>query len=470
MFRNINPWLIAGVFFIFIIIYFKYFRSDRKNFDTFCLSYDFANPNKVLAKEKKIMLIAPHQDDEALMCTGIITHALTNGADLQIVIVTNGDNKGRKAGVHRLRESMQAMEYLGVKAENIIFLGYGDTSKSSDSFFYRLYNAPNDQIVINSKVGSESYSIPENPEFHYKKYGVHAPYNRETFRHDLKMVIEEFNPDSIFVSSLYDTHPDHSMLYKFTVEAIIDIKRENAVFSPVMYEYIIHSHDGDDFWPERNQKGSPLIPFSKPVTLEKETLLDWEQREIFTLPIQMQIGPLTKNKKYITIGKYRSQRPKSNDNYLYSYVKIDEFFWKKDFSNIAFLANVSVSSESAITNQLGVKAIDGFIDGSPRFPDNEWVTNGETTGAWIQLTWSQAYTINKIILYGRPNSHDFIMTATLAFSDGSSINVNDMPNNGRKYEVSFTAKTVKWVKFTVDTAVGENIGLCEFEVYKESST
>ena len=468
MFRNASLWLTLVVFFM-LLLYFKYFRRERENIDTSFLSHNFANPNNVLAKGKKIMLLAPHEDDEALMCTGIITHALANGADLRVVVVTNGDNKGCKAGFIRLRETIKAMEYLGLNSENIVLLGYGDTSKNSDSFLNRLYNASNDKITIKSKVGSETYSIPEMPEFHYQKYGVHAAYDRATFRQDMKMVIEEFNPDSIFVSSFYDTHPDHSMLYRFTVESIIDIKRNNTKFSPIMYEYIIHSHDGDDSWPERNQKGGPLVPFSKPVTLEKETLLDWEQREIFTLPLKMQTRPLSKNKKYITIGKYRSQRPKSNNNYLYSYVKLDEFFWKKDFSNIAFLANVSVSSENTLTNQLGIKAVDGFIDGYPHFPDHEWVAKGETAGAWIQLSWSQAYTINKIVLYGRPNLHDIITSATLSFSDGSSIHIDDLPDNGKGYEINFIAKTVEWIKFTVNTVVGESTGLSEFEVYEEPS-
>ncbi len=419
---------------------------------------------------KKILILAPHQDDEALMCSGIIEHAKTNDADVKVCVVTNGDKKGRKIGLIRIRETIKAMNYLGLKADSIVFMGYGNTSKiTSASFMNRLYYAETDTTVIPSYVGTETYSIPEVPEYHYRKYGTHGVYNRETFRQDLKSIIDEYKPDQIYVTSLYDTHPDHSNLYKFTVESIISIKRIQPEFSPVMYEYLIHADEEDTFWPVRERKNRVLASFSKPLTLETNTLLDWEKREVFTVPPSMQSVWRFKNKKHKIISKYRSQRPWRGNNYLYSYVKNDEFFWKKDFANIAFLANVSVSSENTSTGQLGIKAADGIADGYPRFPDNEWASMGETAGAWIQLSWPGDHKINKIVLYDRPNLMDNIIGATLTFSDGSWIKVSSLPNNGSGYQINFEVKTVNWVKLTIDEAVGKNIGLSEFEVYEEKS-
>jgi LmbE family N-acetylglucosaminyl deacetylase len=445
--------------------------------------------------DERILILAPHEDDEALMCSGIITHALANAADIKVVVATNGDNKGRKKGINRMRETIKAMECLGLSRAKIIFLGYGNIKQGKGRFLSLLYDAETDNTLIPSRVGTESYSIPEIPEYHYLKYGVHAHYDRATFRQDLESVIQEFNPNHIFVSSLYDMHPDHVALYRFTVEGIINIKRHDPNFSPVLHEYLIHPHKTDDywlicehnnsprssssksevveigtvmddFWPVREHKKNPLVPFSKPEAFEARTVLNWDEREIFPLPLAMQNSPRSKNRKYLAISKYRSQRPKGNNNYLYSYVKFDEFFWKKDFSNIAILATVSVSSESVITGQLGIKAIDGITDGSPRFPVNEWVTMGETAGAWIQLSWPQVHMVNKIVLFDRPNPQDNINGATLTFSDGSSIQVGTLPDNGSGYEINFAAKKIQWVKLTVDTASGENVGLSEFEVYE----
>jgi LmbE family N-acetylglucosaminyl deacetylase len=416
---------------------------------------------------KRILILAPHQDDEALMCSGIIEHAITNGAEVKVCVVTNGDKKGRKIGLIRIRETIKAMNYLGLSGDSIVFLGYGNTTKvSSAAFLNRLYNAATDTTVIPSYVGTQTYSIPEAPEYHYYKYGTHGVYNRETFRQDLKSVIDEYRPDQIYVTSLYDTHPDHSNLYKFTVESIISIKHNNPQFSPIMYECLIHPDEEDDLWPVRERGGSRLASFSKPLVLETNTLLDWEKREVFMVPLNMQSVWKFKNKKHKIISKYRSQRPWRDNNYLYSYVKADEFFWKKDFANIAFLANVNVSSENTSTGQLGIKAIDGIADGYPRFPDNEWATTGEIVGAWIQLSWLQKHKINRIVLYDRPNLIDNINSATLTFSDGSAIKVGLLPNNGSGCEINFVPKIVNWVKLTIDEAVGKNTGLSEFEVYE----
>lgn len=465
-------------FFIFIIVmlgllYFKYQHHTKTAVrypqPVELLAYDFDNANLVLAKGKKILILAPHEDDEALMCSGIIARALTNGADIKIVVISNGDKKGRKIGLTRIRETIKAMEYLGLSSSNIIFLGYGDTEKDSTSFMNRLYNAETAATIVPSYVGTQTYSVPEAPEYHYRKHGVNAHYKRETFRQDLEEVIAECQPDYIFVTSLYDSHPDHYTLYKFTVESIVHLKRNNPEFSPIMYEYLIHSHDGDNYWPARNSKNSFLIPFDKPNTLDTHTLLAWEKRVSFPLPLDMQAIPLAKNKKYLTLSKYRSQKPSANKNYLYSYVKSDEIFWKRDFSNIACLASVCVSSENESTNQLGIKAIDGIADGYPRFPDNEWATKGETAGAWIQLSWPQTYTINRIILYDRPNLSDHITSAILTFSDGSLIKTGPLPNNGSACEISFPAKKINWFKLTVESAEGSNVGLAEIEVYEENS-
>lgn len=469
MYRG-SGFVLVLLLFLVLFYFFKYFlpgKSPIEGVQTMSASsYDFTHANAVLAKGKRILILAPHEDDETLMCAGIITHALANGADVKVGVITNGDKKGRKAGLLRIRETMKAMEYLGLHADNIIFFGYGDTGKDSNSFLNRLYNAESDTMVIASNVGTTTYGAPEAPEYHYLKFGDHGLYNRANFRQDLETVIKEYNPDHIFVTSLYDAHPDHAILYRFTIEAIINIKRNNPEFAPVMHEYIIHTHVDDVDWPPRDAKGAPLMPFAKPDELDSNAILNWEKREIFTLPIDMQKMPRSKNKKYIAISKYRSQRPSGNNNYLYAYVKQDEFFWTKDFANLAFLADVSVSSENVAAGQLGVKAIDGIADGYPRFPGHEWATMGETEGAWIKLRWSQTYNVDKIILFGRPHPQETIISATLNFSDGSMLKVGPLPNDGSGYEISFPAKTIEWVRLTIDAAAGASTGLSEFEVYQ----
>jgi hypothetical protein len=134
------------------------------------------------------------------------------------------------------------------------------------------------------------------------------------------------------------------------------------------------------------------------------------------------------------------------------------------FTNKASTATVTVSSDNPSTGQTASKAIDGAATGYPNDYTREWTTNGENVGAWIQLKWAAATAVKQVILYDRPNLDDQILGGTLLFSDGSSIPVGALPNDGSPLAISFTAKNVTWVKFRVDKATGW-IGLAEFEVF-----
>lgn len=134
--------------------------------------------------------------------------------------------------------------------------------------------------------------------------------------------------------------------------------------------------------------------------------------------------------------------------------------------NIAPQATVLVSSQNAADNQLGVKAVDGVISGYPGDYTREWASQGQTTGAWIELRWSTPMVIARVVLYDRPNSNDQITGGTLTFSDGTTAPISSLNNNGTATQFNI-AKTVTSIRLTVTSAGGnsENIGLSEFEVF-----
>lgn len=143
-------------------------------------------------------------------------------------------------------------------------------------------------------------------------------------------------------------------------------------------------------------------------------------------------------------------------------------------TNIALTATSTASTH--ISNLPPSLAHDGIIgisdtDGSTISGVNAWVTTAEGVGAWMQLDWSTPQIVHKIKLYDRPNvTHDHIKGGTLTFSDGSSVTVGELPDgvvNGAPdpLEVTFDAKTITWVRFTVDAFTGHNAGLTEFEVF-----
>lgn len=419
------------------------------------------------AEAKEIMVMVPHEDDEVLIAAGVIKSGIQNGDTVKVVLVTNGDYEG--LGETRIQESIDALTYLGVEKDNIYFLGYGDTGSEYDiSFVYRLFYAESDTQVFSSRIGTSTYgnATIDAMDYHYLKHGVHGNYTRATIYDDIFSVINENRPDDIYTTSLYDYHGDHVGVYLFANEALCAIKRNDPSYAPVLHQAMVHAKGGanDSTWPVRDEANSALSSFTEPGNIADYSLLDWNSAERIPVPASMQNATRENNEKYRAISMYSSQTAAA-DAYLHAFTKADEVFWRKDYSNIALLADVSVSSENVTTKQEGRKAIDGIADGYPRFTQHEWATVGETCGAWIKLAWNQTFSVNRVVLYDRPNSNDHIKRATLMFSDGTAIAVGELSNNGKETTISFPTKQITWVKLRVEEAAGENIGLTEFEVY-----
>ena len=121
------------------------------------------------------------------------------------------------------------------------------------------------------------------------------------------------------------------------------------------------------------------------------------------------------------------------------------------YVNIAPSASVTASSESVDMGALAISAVDGCIDGYPAGPWTcEWRAENEGTGAWLLLTWGNAYTVDRVVLYDRPNSDDHILSAILSFSDGSTLHVGPLDNGGAAVEYTFASKVITSLLFTVD--------------------
>jgi LmbE family N-acetylglucosaminyl deacetylase len=138
--------------------------------------------------------------------------------------------------------------------------------------------------------------------------------------------------------------------------------------------------------------------------------------------------------------------------------------------DLALTAKATASS--AASGQAAAKAIDGVISGYPADSSKEWATNGGKAGSWLKLTWTTAQTIDTIVLYDRPNTSDQITGGNIAFSDGSSVAVGSLPNDGSAYTLTFAAKTVTTLQLNITSvsSTTENVGLAEIQVYRTGSS
>ena len=139
----------------------------------------------------------------------------------------------------------------------------------------------------------------------------------------------------------------------------------------------------------------------------------------------------------------------------------------KSGSNIAPKAKVTASS--TYKGYSAGAAIDGVVGGYPEDISAEWASNGGKKSATLQLSWDKAQIINRIWLFDRPNTNaDQVTAGTLTFSDGSSINVGELPDDASAAkEITFATKEVTWLKFVVTSVKPEtqNIGLAEIAVF-----
>jgi uncharacterized repeat protein (TIGR02543 family) len=136
-------------------------------------------------------------------------------------------------------------------------------------------------------------------------------------------------------------------------------------------------------------------------------------------------------------------------------------------ANIAPLATVTASTQNTATGQTAAKAVDGVITGYPGDYTKEWATTGQKVGAWLNLAWPSPYSVTQVVLYDRPNLNDNITSAKIAFSDGTSITVGPLNNNGSATTYTFPAKVTTSLRMTV-TGVSSStgaVGLSEIQVF-----
>ena len=133
----------------------------------------------------KVIIVAPHPDDESLGCGGLIAYLTAQNAEVYVLFLTNGDASHPNSikfspedlGELRKSEAINACKILGVKEENLIFLNAGD-GKLAEKF-------RNDDPVIN----------------------------------ELKQLFQQKEPNTIFAPWRRDHHIDHVAAYNLVDKA-----------------------------------------------------------------------------------------------------------------------------------------------------------------------------------------------------------------------------------------------------------
>ena len=179
-----------------------------------------------LSKDDRILVLAPHPDDEVIACAGVIQKALDMGLPLKVVFLTYGDNNewsfavyrkhvvlapsaARAMGEVRHGEALAAADVLGVARDRLVFLGYPDF-RTLDIWTRHWGAEPACRGMLNQAT-AVPYADALRPN---------TPYKGEEIIRDISTLLAEFRPTKIFVSHPADHNPDHRALYLFTQVAL----------------------------------------------------------------------------------------------------------------------------------------------------------------------------------------------------------------------------------------------------------
>jgi len=135
--------------------------------------------------------------------------------------------------------------------------------------------------------------------------------------------------------------------------------------------------------------------------------------------------------------------------------------------NIAPLAKVTASS--TLSEEYSPANI---VDNNIHMEQyGEWASKsgitfwGEIDFPWIELRWDKIRAINSIVIFDRPELNTHLSGGRFHFSDGSRIDVFQIPNDGSPKVVKFPTKKVEWIRFEAMDGDGEYLGLSEMQVF-----
>ncbi len=274
-------------------------------------------------KDDRVLIFAPHPDDETIGCAGVIQRALKSGSQVKVVYLTYGDNnifsilfynkllfplkliflRGADfvgLGQERKKEAISAMAILGLKEDNLVFLGYPDHGTDQIFVFHWGRRKPYRSFF------SERSSVPYKDSKSYNK-----DFKGDNVLDDVKRIILDYKPTKIFVSHPADLNGDHWALYLYTGVALADLYQK--IPDPQVYPYLVHV----PAWPlPRNYHPELEIELPKEFFADSSAALNinW-----------FKLSPEEIEKKHAAMLAYKSQTAISAF-YLLAFVRQNELF------------------------------------------------------------------------------------------------------------------------------------------------
>lgn len=320
----------------------------------------FDAPPLILNATDRILILAPHPDDETLGAGGIMQRALSLGLPVRVAFLTYGDANewsfmlyGRQPellprqveamGEVRHDEALAAARHLGLAPEQLTFLGYPDFGTLAIWTEHWESEPPLHSIF------ARATHVP-----YANAYRPGAAYKGEEVLADLEAIFRDFTatygtPTKVFLSHPADHNPDHLALYTFTRVALWDLG-----LKPELYGYLVHSTG----WPEPRGL-APAAALAPPASLTNQGT--W-----WTFPL----SPAEISRKLTALEAHRTQYG-ANARYLSSFVRANELFGSYPDARLA-AGDPALGLETAEPNTVPPEELTGAEQA--RFVGVEWRT------------------------------------------------------------------------------------------------
>ena len=255
-------------------------------------------PVWIPGSEERILVLAPHPDDEILAAGGVIAtcHKAHPSIKIRVAVATNGDASYATAFFHsshafskrhfqdiavvRQQESLSALIFLGLRLEQVRFWGFPDRGLSP--IWQRYWDT------------HQPYRSPTTG-FDRSEQALNSPVTQYAGMSLLRLIQEEltaFQPTTIILPHPQDAHSDHRALANFTLLAAGIHYSQHQQKSPKLLAYLMWT--GNKFW----LTGARSYEVADKIDAKNSLQVKW-QRLLLSPEIQAQ--------KVLALKCYRSQ-------------------------------------------------------------------------------------------------------------------------------------------------------------------
>jgi LmbE family N-acetylglucosaminyl deacetylase len=215
-----------------------------------------ATPRLVLPPRPRLLVFAPHPDDEVLGAGGLVARLAAAGRPVRVVFFTNGDGY-REAivgadprrtprdgdylalGRHRQHEALAAARRLGLPPAAVRFLGYPDDGLAAlwEAHWATPYTSPHTR---QARARYPDLLLPG------------AEYDGADLRWLVERVLARFEPNVVVFPHPADTHADHRHAGYFVLDAVSALQaRRRLAPDTMLLAYVVHYPS----WPRHGDPG-----------------------------------------------------------------------------------------------------------------------------------------------------------------------------------------------------------------------